>query len=344
MRRPTVDVHKVEMIIPRFQKAPIAITPLTKFSDKARQELGCLRCTDSPCSRLGREEQNVPSIPDQASVLASPEVCPVKAIVVSESGEPKIDQAKCVGCGLCVARCPTGALTLTGDPEKPTALQTLSEFKRVGEAEGFAFRNALKASYRLSRPSVPDMARQVMRFRMGLRQTEMDWGLSVNSVTRVLVRNAFISMGAKVALRNQGANSLLTELIVEEGERLYLVEISTTDDTLDAFRRVLSASARAIGRSAKSVEQVTGMLIVPSLPNRRVDLYRLVEDAERYLGIRFLVVPIAAISFAILQEAKGVEKTFSNFRVGEGNESVEEAVRNQFGSFTNMTLGFRASK
>jgi len=49
------------------------------------------------------------------------DVCHFKAITF-EAGELSYDQTLCMGCDLCVDRCPEGALSLVRDPEKPLPL------------------------------------------------------------------------------------------------------------------------------------------------------------------------------------------------------------------------------
>lgn len=46
--------------------------------------------------------------------------CPVKAIYADENGVKKIDEAKCVGCGACVAACPWHMPTINPETRKST--------------------------------------------------------------------------------------------------------------------------------------------------------------------------------------------------------------------------------
>ena len=151
-------------------------------------------------------------------------------------------------------------------------------------------------------------------------------------------------MGARVALRQQGANSLLSELVLEENGRVFLGEISTTDDTLDPIRRLLSAAAYAISKLSASRQALTLILIIKSLPNKRVDLYRLLNDITKYLKLEILILPFDALVLANLKRKINVYETFSKFSISEGNESLVPALVHAFGEDFKRLKGFEPSK
>ena len=46
-------------------------------------------------------------------------VCPVGALAVRKGGGVLLDSSKCIGCGLCVAACPLGAIFWDDEENKP---------------------------------------------------------------------------------------------------------------------------------------------------------------------------------------------------------------------------------
>jgi Fe-S-cluster-containing hydrogenase component 2 len=101
----------------------------------------CLRCPEQPCGRFAEGELPLTS-------LTSP-VCPVDAISFDEAGVPVMG-TWCVGCGLCVMRCPFGSLHLTGavaavgDTDLSRFIET-DAASLAAFAGGLEYRNELSA-------------------------------------------------------------------------------------------------------------------------------------------------------------------------------------------------------
>lgn len=344
MKRIPITISPRAMIRPTEIPNQVTFSPMPASEESTWPRSGCLRCSDAPCMNFGADELRVPSMPELGSVVSYNTVCPTSAITLDDLGQPRIDPNNCIGCGLCVARCPVGALSLTSASETPVKLELLTEYVILGDSEALKFRADLAKKVVTVWPPVNAMERQVHHVRKKLLERGHQGAQTVNNLTRHLVRNTFVAMGARVALRNQGANSLSCELIAEDSNRTILVEISTTDDTLDAFRRLLSGAARALGRQGLKKSQIALMLVVPRLPNNRVDLYRLISDVHRYLGLTFFLVPLPALTFATLRGNVGVYDTFSRFEVNEDSNSVEHAIWELYQDAVSPEMGFIADK
>lgn len=271
------------------------------------------------------EEMRRPNVSDIGSTVPVRGVCPVDAISVNESGEPRIDESSCIDCGLCQSRCPVGAI-VTGTESGALSVRKASEFQET-EINFFELRD----TFRASRPKAPRtethldgrLERALERL-AALRPTEK------NIAVRLLVRNIFIQLGARTSLRIQGANSLLSELVAESNGLTYLIEIETNDDTLDAFRRLLSATARAVSTEHKKIDSIIPLMVVPQLPNRRVDLYRLASDASTFLSLDFRIVPYSALIAAAYTDQTDAFETFGNFKINSEPGALAETAQNLF--------------
>ncbi len=76
----------------------------------------CLGCDVPLCTTKSADELSLPlllrSFPGDPSFA----VCPTSAIDFSDdSGLASVDDQKCIGCGICVVRCPYGAISLRSD-------------------------------------------------------------------------------------------------------------------------------------------------------------------------------------------------------------------------------------
>jgi heterodisulfide reductase subunit A-like polyferredoxin len=61
------------------------------------------------------------------------DLCQFSAIVVDD-GQARIDYQACMGCGVCVSKCPQEALSLLQDPSRGEPLEIQKLIERVGQA------------------------------------------------------------------------------------------------------------------------------------------------------------------------------------------------------------------
>ena len=87
-----------------------------QFQNGKKIKSGCVNCINPQCMSLRDEDIECAEFPDIAHDM-SKYLCPVNAI---KSGAKAIviDEKKCIGCGLCVASCPVGAIYLQGGKAK----------------------------------------------------------------------------------------------------------------------------------------------------------------------------------------------------------------------------------
>ncbi len=85
-------------------------------------------------------------------------------------------------------------------------------------------------------------------------------------------------------------------------------------------------------------------MVVPQLPNKRVDFYRLAKDARLFLGLSVMVLPMSALVAAVILRRKSFYKTFKNFTPEEGNESLSEVAEIAFGFRFDERSGLSPSK
>ncbi|MRR36721.1 hypothetical protein EG829_19065, partial [bacterium] len=78
----------------------------------------CLRCMTPRCRKFDAAE--VPTMSADVHL----EVCPVRALGADANGVP-VAYDNCMGCGLCVLRCPVGAMSLGSDGRPTCANSTV---------------------------------------------------------------------------------------------------------------------------------------------------------------------------------------------------------------------------
>jgi ferredoxin len=234
---------------------------------------------------------------------------------------------ECISCGLCVSRCHVGAVSL--DLRSGTAVVTRPDgaaYERVTvEPDEFvASRDAIAA---VVTPEVPpfDDASAVIR-QIELASPILS-GQSGQRLLRLLARNAFVLAGSAARLKNPGDNNAWCELTVDDGDRLLVVEVEPGGDLLDAMRRALAGCAIAIARQGVDKAAIAGGLVIPRLPNERVDYYQVVQDVRSRLDVETFTIPLALLLLDIRSGGIALRGRLGALcTMGEGRMATIKAV------------------
>jgi hypothetical protein len=224
-------------------------------------------------------------------------------------------------------------------------VSTTTSGSELSEAEALKLRNARV---------VEISAKRLIDTVLVKKQLESFWGRFQNLIGKesstsltalpTMIHNSLATLGVQVSLQVRGANSLLSELVFEEEGHVYLVEVESGIDTLDPVRRLMSGAATAISRDGVAKEKLTLVLILPTLPNKRVELFRICEEIRNHLGIEVLVIPVIALQAAVILRRRGFREHFAKFQVSESATSLSEAFATNFGFQPNSDWGMAASK
>src|ERR1035437_1516470 len=84
--------------------------PTIKLKNGSAGQGVCLGCLDTPCMRKAKSEDRIPAAFESFPGDPSTDVCPTRAISWDEASSAIQISSDCVGCGLCIVRCPYGAL------------------------------------------------------------------------------------------------------------------------------------------------------------------------------------------------------------------------------------------
>lgn len=287
---------------------------------------GCLACPDEPCARFSSDELAVaarvdsPYAPDAA-------VCPTGAISRNDTGVMTITDDQCIGCGLCAVRCPVGAVYLDDaatahvEPPDPAHYESVT----VAIDEFVARRDELAAAIEHEVPPFDDdpplLTAQVAR---ALPASE---GTQGQRVLRLLARNTFLLGGAAARLKNIGDNNAATELVLDAGERLYVVEVEPSTDLPDAMRRALAGCAIVIARLGVARQDVAAGVVLPRLPNVRVEYYRVITDVRDRLAIDTVSIPLTLLLLAIRAGGADLATRLAEFCEADGTADVAAITR-----------------
>lgn len=274
-----------------------SIQPAIFFGSGFEIESGCLRCPDAPCTSWDLETVSR-TIRIESIANLDLKVCPTDSLEFHGDGFPNVLDT-CIGCGLCITRCPVRAIHFDPLTTRAQVSNTPNSYtKFVGSFEEFEeFRKHLSGLFEVSsmNESQLEILQSVIQKIGALGQSFGD----LKSL-QILVRNAFLASGFAARLKNPGDNNNWTELAVDSTNQLFAFELEVGTDGLDSVRRVMSNLAIVCSRYGVALGDVVPVVIMSQLPNLRSDYYSVVLDAKMRLGVKILTVPIALIILSIL--------------------------------------------
>ena len=226
----------------------------------------CLGCPDSPCTRFTHDELSLevklqmPRNPDNS-------VCPSGAISQEVGSSPQFNSELCMSCGICIARCPVGALHLSDSGVEVSECD--SDRVSYEETDFLDHRAQLEKSLLFA--DQPDEVSLIQC----LKRVEkfIDTTPEPDSVLRMLVRNILIMVGLPTQLSRTGDNNAVAECVVELGKSTMLLQIEHGSDLLDSLRRSIAMVAVAHSRYGLPMSELIAGVVVVRLPNMRVDYY-----------------------------------------------------------------------
>jgi ferredoxin len=287
---------------------------------------GCLACPDEPCARFSVDELARPARV-QSPYAPDISVCPTDAIVRGDDGLMAIDADRCIGCGLCAVRCPVGAICLDDSAGAYVEPPDPVHYRRVSMPDDEFARIRARLADPIEPEAAPfddDPSLLSAQMTRALPATE---GAQGQRVLRLVARNAFLLSGSAARLKNIGDNNAACELLLDGAERMLVVEVEPSADLPDAMRRAIAGCAIAISRLRAQHEHVAAGVVVPRLPNGRVEFYRVIEDVRARLGVETISIPLALLLLAIRAGGAELASHLVEFCRTDGTVDVRAITR-----------------
>lgn len=285
----------------------------------------CLHCPDAPCVVFSPDEVQV-EVGIETTYSSNRGTCVYDAISWDdESASPLINPDVCTGCGVCIGRCPVGAIRLNdGIAELNSgksahfgpAIDSIQFERARGELKEAGVRECVKGAPGALVNQMPDIIRGLL----GSGDTRLAFGL--------LVRNLFLTAGLASRTSITGDNNALGDIVVRLGNRTAVTELDLGAGMLDAVRRVLTDLAIAHSRRGKSRTKLVAVVVCADFPRRRSDVYELLGDIRAVLDLDIRVLPLALL---VLLAAYGVDVDsrglLRGFLLDRGEEDTLDDVR-----------------
>ena len=258
----------------------------------------CLGCHDTPCMTMATDDMALPDVLSEFPGDPSRDVCPTGAISWSATGEAaEVNADACIGCGLCVARCPYGAISLipegvavveSGDPDDLTVAAD-----RTPGSTGHVRTQRVGRIGPIGMPAVRQMPEAIE-------------GLNSHA-GNLFIRNLLIECGIMCRIRRSGDTNIRMDGVIATAEgRLGVLAVELGSGMLESPRQLLEDVAVLHGRYRIEVGIIDPVSVVTRLPNARSEYFQVMRDIERVLDLRCRTVTVGAL-LAVLWQFETIE-------------------------------------
>lgn len=261
------------------------------FSNGESSTLGCIGCTNPQCMRFAPNEimcDEVENFPNDQGL----NVCAVDALHWDfESDTPVVDTEKCINCGVCMRRCPVGAIYF----DKTIKVNKLVTDKQIRgsvdsatadlQTQQITKLNSVKRSGVLIAES-DELLESIYEKLSNIR----------SNYHNPIARNLLISLGCKSAMRRIGDVYTRMDAVYSAPDSSFgAVEVEFGRDTLDASRGILDDIAVLFTRYGIEKDSNLPLVICLQLPNVRQGYWQVVKDVNAVEEIAIGTLTIGAM-------------------------------------------------
>ena len=260
---------------------------LVKFDNGKLGRGTCLRCFDAPCIQFTQIELELPQFFEEFPGDPSLEVCPTQAISWNTTDSlPAINDNDCISCGLCISRCPYGAIHITD--KGIVSIQVDDPDQLTVESRNITSHGNHYIPRKLG--SIGPIRSQPMLAMPNMLTNLLDFQKSR------LVRNLLIQCGIPSSIRRKGDTNISMDGVSALSDGHWGVfEIELSNAVLELPRALLVDVAVLHNRYGFEVDKIYPISVVLSLPNSRSEFFRVINDIEQILGLRFRTITVGAL-------------------------------------------------
>lgn len=319
-----------------FTETPMRVTKISRskpaqlvFLNGAKCTSVCIGCADEPCRLLSANERTIEGVNAFAGDTSSA-LCPTKAISWDSSSEvPKVNPNACIGCGLCVSRCPVGAISIQDDVAVVSANENPGEdcqwSVRPFSAGQTQQRNQLASIPRreLQEPILEDL--EVARVTSTLSRAS-------DVVQKAAVRSVLIATDCSVSLSRKGDVHTRMDgtYSTADGARGSL-EVEFGLDSLEAVRASLDDVAVLNSRYDLPKSEQTPLVVCGELPRERQGYWQVVRDIYRVLDIKVRTATVGSLLLLVWNDKKLTAATLDELTPHFESTSIREQIEKVVG-------------
>lgn len=277
---------------------------IVHFSNNKYAYASCLRCPNTPCSKLAHNE-TIPSNFDRFPADRNTDTCAALAITTSINGAPVIDPERCIMCGVCASRCPVGAIRL--EPRRgafvddtPNVAFVESQNETAETNEVLLKRFAELDSEGLMLEESDDIVDDVFA------RSNRASNLIGDQYPNMLARNLLIGAGLGAVVGRKGNNHMRMDVILSPPGVTYgVAEVEFGQESvLNAPRDTMDSLAVLVSRYDWDISTTTALIVTDVLPNRRSEYWHIIQDIAKVLHVHIGTVTVLALMLIIWNREK----------------------------------------
>ncbi|WP_087007953.1 4Fe-4S binding protein [Brevibacterium yomogidense] len=297
----------------------------------------CIACADEPCRKIGESEQSVPGIDALAGDLSSV-LCPVNAIGWDATLEtPKIDPDTCIGCGLCVARCPVGAIsvlegiaTVATDQSQESTPRTKTMPLSAGQ---------LEQQDQIAELPTLESAEPIAKDIGVVGVTEVLENSS-EAVQKAAVRSLLVAAGGSVSLSRKGdVHTRMDGTYATKGGALGSLEVEFGFDSLEALRASLDDVAVLESRYGIPIADQVPLVVCGGLPRERQGYWQVVLDIDRVLELKIRTATAGAMLLLVWNRKPFTAQVLDQLTPHFGSTSIRSQIEAALGRPVDIPRG-----
>lgn len=244
----------------------------------------CLGCGSPPCIEKHGTELTLAGTLDAYPGDPSLDVCPTRAIQWNiEQAVAVVSAEDCIGCGLCISRCPYGAISLIDG--------------RVAQVETTDPDGLVVAGKGRGDHSIPERSGQIASLRApAAASLPATVGALPDAKAMLLVRNLLNEVGLNARVRRRGDTNMRIDAVgFSRSERPFVAEIELSGSVLESPRALLEDVAVLHARYGYPVAEIDPISIILTFPSVRSEYYQVIRDIETVLNVRCRTITIGAL-------------------------------------------------
>lgn len=291
------------------------------FKNGTKYSLSCLNCKNPLCMKYLESEISFEEVPT-FSLDTNNSVCPVNAIKWNSEDEcPEIKQDKCIKCGLCMKRCPVGAIYCDNSVKVNTEKSSMQKIVLVDEEKEVIQKEQIEELY-----TIPKIGTLFIETEDLLNEIYEKLSNIRHETHNIIVRNILLGLGCSCAIRRIGdVYTRMDAIYNSETNSIGAMEIEFGKDTLDASRGILDDIAVLNTRYSIPKEQNNPLVVCLQLPNARQGYWQVVKDIKIVENIKINTISVGAL-LILFWNNKILDLNKNSFYADFDNMSIKKYV------------------